>query len=179
MRWHPARSATRSAPKDANDYSIGYRKMLESVTNTPTMTSATSSTLGEMPAPSSSLSAKNARRPRPTAPPPTTASSTTIRSRRARGPTSGPTTRKLVLHGQLHFPSKAREPHSSRNASNDPSTSAALGNQAASTRLMNVAIYAMLWAHLSCCPTLHASKMTHTKAEEARPFARTLPYLLL
>ena len=144
---------------------------------TPTTTSATSSTLGEMPAPSSSLSAKNARRPRPTAPPPTTASSTTIRSRRARGPTSGPTTRKLVLHGQLHFPSKAREPHSSRNASNDPSTSAALGN--ASTRLMNVAIYAMLWAHLSCCPTLHASKTIPVKVEEARQFARTLSHLLL
>ena len=62
------------------------------------------------------------------------------------------------------------------------STSVVHGIQAASTRPLNAATFAVLWEHHSYHPTLHASKMTLAKAEgaaETRPFKRTLPYVLL
>ena len=178
-RWHVPRSAIKSESNDANDYQIDYSKMLESPTTTPTTTLATSSTSGEMPAPSSSPSAKNARRPSHTSSSPTTASSTITRSQRVKVRTSGPTTRRPAHPDQLLYSNKVDELPSSRSALSNPSTSTTPGILAASTQLTNAAISATFWVHLSCHPTLQVNKMIPAKAEEARPFARTLPYLLL
>ena len=52
-----------------------------------------------------------------------------------------PMTPKPALQSLPHFRGRARKLPSPRNALSDPSTSNALGTQAASTRLTNVAIY--------------------------------------
>ena len=128
-RRSAAGSASRSAPNVANAYSITIKKMLDSLTTTPTMICATSSTSGMMSAPLSSPRGRNVRKLRHVAPPPTTTSTTTTRSQHVRGRTSGPTTRKRAHPGQPLYFNKADELQSSRIASSELSTSAAHGTQ--------------------------------------------------
>ena len=146
-RRRVAGSATRSAPNAANDNSIAFTKMLESLMTTPTTIYTTSSTSGETPAPSSSQSTKNARKPKRIAPPPILTSSTTTRSRHERGRTSGPMTRRLAYLDQPLHSNKVDELPSSRSALSDLTTITAPGILVASTRLTNAATFATLWGH--------------------------------